>query len=103
MGQFATDFHEFTKLTGLLLEAQKKDTLFIFVEITGKSLKDNDALNNILTKADIIQITEGTGTPKEANNYLMELVKKSRFSFGGQERCAGVSSESGVLFGHGYL
>lgn len=79
MGQFATDFHEFTKLTGLLLEAQKKDTLFIFVEITGKSLKDNDALNNILTKADIIQITEGTGTPKEANNYLMELVKKVDF------------------------
>ncbi len=79
MGQFATGFHEFTKLTGLLLEAQKKDTLFIFVEITGKSLKDNDALNNILTKADIIQITEGTGTPKEANNYLMELVKKVDF------------------------
>ena len=76
MGQFATDFHEFTKLTGLLLEAQKKDTLFIFVEITGEAVKDNDALNNILTKADIIQITEGTGTPKEANNYLMELVKK---------------------------
>lgn len=79
MGRFATDFYEFTKLTGLLLEAQKKDTLFIFVEITGKSLKDNDALNNILTKADIIQITEGTGTPKEANNYLMELVKKVDF------------------------
>ncbi len=79
MGRFATDFHEFTKLTGLLLEAQKKDTLFIFVEITGKSLKDNDALSNILTKADIIQITEGTGTPKEANNYLMELVKKVDF------------------------
>ena len=79
MGRFATDFHEFTKLTGLLLEAQKKDTLFIFVEITGKSLKDNDAINNILTKADIIQITEGTGTPKQAENYLLELVKKVDF------------------------
>lgn len=79
MGRFATDFHEFTKLTGLLLEAQKKDTLFIFVEITGKSLKDDDALHNITTKADIIQITEGTGTPKQAEKYLMELVKKVDF------------------------
>lgn len=79
MGRFATDFHEFTKLTGLLLEAQKKDTLFIFVEITGKSLKDDDALHNITTKADIIQITEGTGTPKQAEKYLMELVAKVDF------------------------
>ena len=79
MGRIATDFHEFTKLTGLLLEAKKKDTLLIFVEITGKSLKDNDAINNILTKADIIQITEGTGTPKQAENYLLELVKKVDF------------------------
>ena len=79
MGRFATDFHELTKTTGLLLEQQKKDTLFIFVEITGKSIKDSDALNNILTKADIIQITEGTGTYEEAIQYLMELVENVDF------------------------
>lgn len=65
MGRFATDFHEFTKRTGEILEKQKKDTLFIFVEITGKSLNDDDAIDNILKKADIIQITEGTGTLQE--------------------------------------
>ncbi|MCM1084168.1 MAG: AAA family ATPase [Clostridium sp.] len=79
MGRFATDFHEFTKLTGNLMEQRKKDTLFIFVEIMGKSMKDNDALNNILTKADIIQITEGAGTLDEAKKYLMELVEKADF------------------------
>ena len=65
MGRFATDFHEFTKRTGEILEKQKKDTLFIFVEIIGKSLNDDDAIDNILKKADIIQITEGTGTLQE--------------------------------------
>lgn len=79
MGRFATDFHEFTKLMGTLMEQQKRDTLFIFVEITGKSIKDHDALNNILTKADIIQITEGTGTFDEAKTYLMELVDQVDF------------------------
>lgn len=79
MGRFATDFHEFTKLTGCLMEQRKKDTLFIFVEITGKSIKDNDALNNILTKADIIQINEGAGTYDEAKKYLLELARKVDF------------------------
>ena len=79
MGRFATDFHEFTKQTGQIMEERKKDTLFIFVEVTGKSMKDEDALNNILTKADMIQITEGTGTYQDASNYLMELVGKVDF------------------------
>lgn len=79
IGRFATDFHEFTKRTGEILEKQKKDTLFIFVEITGKSLNDDDAIDNILKKADIIQITEGTGTLQDARNYLTELVEQVDF------------------------
>lgn len=79
MGRFATDFHEFTKRTGEILEKQKKDTLFIFVEITGKSLNDDDAIDNILKKADIIQITEGTGTLQDARDYLTELVEQVDF------------------------
>ena len=79
MGRFATDFHEFTKLTGKLLEQNKKDTLFIFVEIMGKSFKSSDAMNNILNKADVIQVTEGSGTYEEAKNYLMALTKKADF------------------------
>ena len=58
---------------------QKKDTLFVFVEIMGKSLREGDAVNQILTKADVIQITEGSGTLQEAQKYLMELVDKVDF------------------------
>lgn len=76
-GRFASDFHEFTKVTGQILEEMKKDTLFIFVEIMGKSLKNGDALGNIISKADIIQVTEGSGTYEQASAYLTELVDKS--------------------------
>lgn len=76
-GRFASDFYEFTKFTGDLVEKMKKDTLFIFVEIMGKSVKNADALGNILTKADVIQLTEGSGTPEQAVVYLKELAEKS--------------------------
>ncbi|SCW65377.1 ATPase family associated with various cellular activities (AAA) [Ruminococcaceae bacterium YRB3002] len=79
MGAFATDFHEFTKVTGDILSKQKKDTLFIFVEIMGESFKNADALSNITSRADIIQITEGSGTLQQARDYLMELVSKVEF------------------------
>ncbi|MBR3142145.1 MAG: AAA family ATPase [Clostridiales bacterium] len=85
MGVFATDFHEFTKVTGDILNKQKKDTLFIFVEIMGESMKNDDALSNITTKADIIQITEGSGTLNQAKNYLMELVNKVDFAVDNKE------------------
>ena len=75
----ATDFHEFTKFTGNILEKNKKDTLFIFVEIMGKSFKSCEAIENIVSKADIIQLTEGSGTYKEAKEYLLELTQKADF------------------------
>ncbi|MBR6101457.1 MAG: AAA family ATPase [Ruminococcus sp.] len=77
MGRFASDFHEFTKVTGEILEEMKKDTLFIFVEIMGKSVKNADAVGNITAKADIIQITEGSGTSEQARAYLADLTDKS--------------------------
>ena len=79
LGRFATDFHEFTKFTGCVLEQNKKDTLFIFVEIMGKAFKSSEAIDNIVSKADIIQITEGSGTFKEAKEYLLELTEKAEF------------------------
>lgn len=77
MGRFASDFHEFTKFTGQLLEEMKKDTLFIFVEIMGKSVKNADAVGNVVAKADIIQLTEGSGTFEQAQAYLADLTDKS--------------------------
>ncbi|MBR1393271.1 MAG: AAA family ATPase [Ruminococcus sp.] len=76
-GRYASDFHEFTKVTGEILEEMKKDTLFIFVEIMGKSIKNADALGSIVSKADIIQLTEGSGTYKRAERYLTDLAKRS--------------------------
>ena len=77
MGRFASDFHEFTKVTGQILEEMKKDTLFIFVEIMGKSVKNADAVGSVISKADIIQLTEGSGTLKQAQAYLADLAEKS--------------------------
>lgn len=84
-GRFATDFHELTKTIGLIMEQEKRDALFIFVEISGQSINDIDALNNILTKADVIQITEGTGTYEQAKNYLFELIEKGEFAIDEKE------------------
>ena len=85
MGNYATDFHEFTKLTGDILSNCKKDTLFIFVELTGQSMKDGDAISNITSKADIIQITEGAGTYEDAKNYLLGLTSRVDFDVEDEE------------------
>ncbi|MBR2284660.1 MAG: AAA family ATPase [Ruminococcus sp.] len=78
-GNLASTFHEVARVTGSILEKQKKDTLFIFVEITGRSFRNSEAINRLTSKADIIQITEGSGTIAEAQKYLMELTGKVDF------------------------
>jgi Holliday junction resolvasome RuvABC ATP-dependent DNA helicase subunit len=80
IGQFATDFHELTKYLGSILETQKKDTLFIFVEIMGKNNANDEAVSNITGKADFIQICEGSGTEAQAKDYLMELTENVDFA-----------------------
>lgn len=79
IGRFATDFHDVTKCVGELVNKLKKDTLFIFIEIMGKSFRNDDALANITSKADIIQLTEGSGDKECAEKYLAELVSKTPF------------------------
>ncbi|MCR4791151.1 MAG: AAA family ATPase [Lachnospiraceae bacterium] len=80
IGRYATDFHDVTKCIGEMVEKLKKDTLFVFVEIMGKSLRNDDALANITSKADIIQITEGSGDRACAEKYLLELTSKVDFA-----------------------
>ncbi len=79
IGSFATDFHDVTKCIGELVNKLKKDTLFIFIEIMGKSFRNDDALANITSRADIIQLTEGSGDKECAEKYLAELVSKTPF------------------------
>lgn len=79
IGRFATDFHDVTKCIGELVNKLKKDTLFIFIEIMGKSFRNDDALANITSRADIIQLTEGSGDKECAEKYLAELVSKTPF------------------------
>ena len=78
-GRFATDFHDVTKVIGEMVNKLKKDTLFIFVEIMGESLRNDDALANITSKADIIRIVEGSGDKECAQKYLKELTSKVEF------------------------
>ena len=77
VGRFASGFHELTTVAGKIVEKNKKDTLFIFVELTGKRLNDSDAWNNVTSRADFIEITEGSGTIGQAKNYLMKLANNS--------------------------
>lgn len=79
IGRYATDFHDVTKVIGGMVDKLKKDTLFIFIEIMGKSLRNDDALANITSKADIIQITEGSGDKACAEKYLLDLASKTSF------------------------
>lgn len=77
MSQYASDQFELVKVMGSLLEELKKDTLFIVVEIMGKSVKNADVLSTLLNKADFIQVTEGSGGRERAKEYLNKLVSRS--------------------------
>ena len=81
VGPYANAFHKFTRSLGCILSEQKKDTLFIFVEILCKSAKSGESINNILTKADVIVINEGSGDANQARAFLKELVDKDDQSF----------------------
>ena len=81
MSQYASSFHDFTKFTGGLIEDIKRDTLFIIVEIMGKSLMNRDATNNILCKADFISITEGSGSLAQSEEYLLQLADRSDINY----------------------
>ena len=85
VGCHATDFHEFTSVTGNILKEMKKDTLFIFIEITGESLKSDADISNITSQADFIQINEGSGTLNQARDYLMELEENADFKVSDKE------------------
>ena len=80
-GPHISHFNEFTRLIGEILGELKKDTLFIFIELPGKSAQSAEAINNITGKADIIRITDGTGNLQQAKKYLAELVKKTDYKF----------------------
>ncbi len=56
-----------------------ENTLFVFVDISGKTGISNDNMEILQSKTDIIQITEGYGNRKEAHEYLERLIQKSKY------------------------
>ena len=84
-GRFASDFHEVTKHLGSIIETTKKDTLYIIVEVMGRSMDSSEALANITGKADFVQITEGSGDSAEAKAYLYDLMDKADFEVENRE------------------
>lgn len=55
------------------------NTLFIFVDITGKTSINDESISVLQSKSDIIHITEGSGNRDDAREYLKRLIEKSKY------------------------
>lgn len=80
-GMYATGYHELAEQLGKKLGENRNDTLFIFVDISGKRSVSNEAMAVILSQADMIQISEGYGDLKKASEYLERLAKQTDYGY----------------------
>ena len=79
-GMYATGYHELAERLGKKLGEFGNDTLFVFVDVSGKSAISNDTIAAILSNADMVQINEGHGDIKRASAYLKRLAGKTEYS-----------------------
>ena len=79
-GNYATGYQRNAEYIGKQFGQNGKDTLYIFVEIDGKSEYRDETLAAILGNGDIIRIEEGFGNYDQAMSYLDDLAEKSEFS-----------------------
>lgn len=78
-GMYATGYHELAERLGKKLGEFGNDTLFVFVDVSGKSAISNDTIAAILANADMVQINEGHGDIKRASAYLKRLASKTEY------------------------
>lgn len=78
-GMYATGYHELAERLGKKLGEFGNDTLFVFVDVSGKSAISNDTIAAILANADMVQINEGHGDLKRAASYLKRLAAKTEY------------------------
>ena len=81
-GMYATGYHELAEQLGKKLGENGNDTLFVFVDVSGKRSVSNEAMAAILSQADMIQISEGYGDLKKASEYLERLAKQTDYGYG---------------------
>lgn len=75
LGNMATDMMRILEAIGRMLEKYGNHTLFIFVDVSGKSVMAGEAMKTILTYADMIHLTEGSGSYRKAVRYLDRLAR----------------------------
>lgn len=80
LGSMATDLTRIMEATGRMLEKYGNDTLFIFVDVSGKSIVTSEAIKTILTYADMVHLTEGSGSYQKAERYLENLARKTDYN-----------------------
>lgn len=72
----ATDLTHMMEATGEMLEKVGNSTLFIFVDVSGQSIVTSEAIKTLLAHADMVQLTEGSGTYEDAVRYIDILAQK---------------------------
>ena len=80
LGMYATGYHELAEELGQKLGEYGNNTLFIFVDVSGKRTIANETIAAILCHADMIQIKEGYGNLKRAEAYLKRLAEKTEYT-----------------------
>lgn len=78
-GMYATGYHELAEILGKRLGEFGNETLFVFVDVSGKRTISNDTIAAILTNADMVQINEGHGDLRRATQYLKRLAEKTEY------------------------
>ncbi|MCR5094433.1 MAG: AAA family ATPase [Lachnospiraceae bacterium] len=78
-GMYATGFHELADQLGKKLGEYGNQTLFVFVDVSGKRTISDDTIAAILANADMIHIQEGHGDLKRASAYLKRLADKTEY------------------------
>ena len=81
IGSFATGFVDMAQAFGKMLERYGKDTLFIFVDVSGRSEMTGAAISAIQAHADMIHLTEGCGTLDQAVSYMKRIIDRLPFSY----------------------
>lgn len=79
IGSQATGYYEIMEYISKKLGEFGNNTLFIFVDISGKRNVSDSALAAILAHSDVIHISEGYGDKKRTREYLKRLAEKTGY------------------------
>lgn len=84
-GNMVTGFVDMAQSLAKMVERYGKDTLFIFVDVSGESELSGAAISAIQASADMIHLTEGYGDYDRAVGYLKRIADRTDFSYGDEK------------------